>query len=394
MSDVQSPKTRNSALKAKVTNFKRSYVPAWLYKLDLYGFTPIPRYHKEKQYSFRGISASIIVLFVVIAYAAFTAVRYANEDPSISSNNVATSADPIEFPPNAILFRIPGAFGVLNNIFYDPRYFTFRFRQWTVYEQDRYNRTLVELGGEPCDVSSWAGWTGGNAWCPRTPPQLLGRYQSNAYNFYQIDVVACVNSTTSNITCASRAEISAIIESGRFNFLVNYQTFDGSRFESYNYFVGGSTYNLYELIHFRYSVVLNPNLLWRFVSQEATNIEFQAEKLYIKQLQTMHLTLFCRLGSFDVTETRNFETILDLVGSWYAFFGSIACVFALHLEGYNEEKFYRKCPEWDNFDENCKHQAADRSKEGTELEEVLQTSSDPLTEPLVTVPMHSALSDA
>lgn len=357
----------------KIIEMKRK-LPWWVQLLDLYRYTPAPRFQgRTRQSSFRGLVASMIVLIIVLAYAGFTASRYIHQEPSVSTHGTPTSLAPIPFVKHAIIFRrnVPNMVGQLAS-FYDPAYFTYRFRQWTAYDQDAKPRTVVELGAQPCNVSSWAGAIGGNGWCPVTMPQLLGRYQSPIYTFYQIDVVRCANSTNTTpngttpnaVICAPPSAIDAAIDDGRFNLLQLFDTADGEQFEVRNFLITSSLYSLYEQMYHRHTVNILPNLLWRFTTESSMYLAAGPDTTHVKLRAAVHLTVFARLESEDVTEIRSVSTVLDLVGSWYAFFGSIACVFALHLYRYNEEKFYKKCPQWDGFTASF-----EREKRGTKQHE-------------------------
>lgn len=55
----------------------------------------------------------------------------------------------------------------------------------------------------------------------------------------------------------------------------------------------------------------------------------------------------------DVMNVRvTYDNLLDRVGKWGGFCNALFTVFAIFFLKYNQKKFYRNNPEWDNFKEH------------------------------------------
>ena len=75
------------------------------------------------------------------------------------------------------------------------------------------------------------------------------------------------------------------------------------------------------------------------------------------------LTIYMRLGSYNLVEEQQMQTSMDLLGQLWAFFGLVCSVLAIYFLRYNEERFYQNNPGWDGVD------ALFRSRYDRELKE-------------------------
>lgn len=58
-----------------------------------------------------------------------------------------------------------------------------------------------------------------------------------------------------------------------------------------------------------------------------------------------------QLGSHILNNRVTYQTLIDHVSLWSAFFGVIFSLFALFFLDFNRKKFYKRNPEWDHFKE-------------------------------------------
>ncbi|CUE58088.1 transmembrane protein, putative [Bodo saltans] len=351
-----------------------------LKQFDLFAFTPAPRFFKEKQVSLRGLIGSVVALVLLFAYMGVSLERFLSGAPSVSQVQQPPDADPTDFVPIGVVFRINDAQLVPKIVFYNESYFKMVASITIVTEQDRYPRTVIQVPMKPCDISSWAGWLGATAMCPETPLQVQGRYQSNNYTFGRVDIVACDPAApyTSDdgsgriVQCAPTSDINQLISDGRFNLL---QLFDAKMpgvppsWEAHMYLINPSMWSLYEQSYAIRLISVNAEYLRTWIDKTYTTMEMVTEKFFSRAPAMTSsggrymLTIYMRLGSFNVEESQQMQTSMDLAGQLWAFFGLILTVFGLYFMSYNEKKFFEANPGWDEID------AQFRSKYAREQEE-------------------------
>jgi len=195
--------------------------------LDLFSFTPLPRFQGRETVSSRGVLGTFLLFVTMIVYISMTSQRFLSMTPSVSMNQSPTSAEPVQFLESGITFRINDAFNVPRQFFFNASYFQYYMAVTNVFQQDMEPREITPIKVVPCNLQ-WAGLLGSNSYCPETTPMLLGRYQSESYTFFRIDVVMCspafpfYNQTTGEvIPCEDMTTIMDTLARGRFNFLVN-----------------------------------------------------------------------------------------------------------------------------------------------------------------------------
>jgi hypothetical protein len=351
-----------------------------LKQFDLFAFTPAPRFYKEKQVSVRGLIGSAVALLLLFAYLGVSLERFLNGAPSVSQVQQPPDAVPTDFVPIGVVFRVNNAELVPKIVFYNESYFKMVASITAVTEQDRYPRAVIQVPMKPCDISSWAGWLGATAMCPQTLLRVQGRYQSNNYTFSRVDIIACdpsapyASSDGSGriVQCAPASEINQLMTNGRFNLL---QLFDAKMpgippsWEAHMYLVNPFMWSLYEQSYAIRTITVNAEYLRTWTDKAYSTMEMLSEKFLSRApAMTAHggryvLTIFMRLGSFNVEESQQMQTSMDLAGQLWAFFGLILTVFGLYFMSYNEKKFFEDNPGWDEIDSQF------RSKYARELED-------------------------
>lgn len=333
---------------------------------DRFGFEPAFRFEEGyKEVSVRGFLGTCLLIAVIVAYIALTTTRFFTEDPAISLVDSPTSSILREFPPCGLTFRRTVNGRPLQH-FYDSSYFRVHFSQEQVFAQDLYPRVTTPLGSSQCDFSSWAGWSGNQTACPTLKPKIGGRYQSPEYTFFVIHVAVCDPSSPfydddnngTAVTCAPQSAIDQVLSDGRFNFVVNFPTLNGKgQFESNWFLYNALQRGVYEGIYRTLKVVTTANLFTSFSSSEEYLIRSAAERsMASAQFVTTRekgggrivLSIYARMDSVDMLETRRRETFLDLLGSWGALYGTIFAVLALYFSRVNEKRFYERFPGWNN----------------------------------------------
>ena len=136
------------------------------------------------------------------------------------------------------------------------------------------------------------------------------------------------------------------------------------------YLVNPNVWSLYEQSYaVRYTTV-NADYLRTWFDSEYNSMELVSEKFFSRLPANPSgggrylLTIYFRLGSFNVQEERQVQTSMDMAGQVWAFFGLILSIFALYFASYNENKFYDENPGWDEIDSQF------RSKHDREHEEL------------------------
>ena len=348
-----------------LASYPQHYV--WMKKIDIFRFEPKPRFIRRDQSSIRGFIGTAVTLLIVGAYIANTSVRFIGGQPSISMAQVSTSNDPMDLPPLGVTFRINDANGVPATVFYDPSYFTYYMAETDVFLQDSLPRNVRVIPPTRCDFSQYVGWLGKNAFCPSRTPSIAGRYQSPSYTFFRIDVALCSNSTPpynqttgEPIVCAPLDQILATVGNGRFNTMLYNPPQENVVLGGWDaplYLVNPNVWSLYEGQYQKNFINVEPDLLRSFSEKQYTFLTLFSEK-YFQRVQstsaaingTYVLTLWFRLSGEESHETRQVQTLLDLVGSWAAFFGAVSGALGIYFLAYNTEKFYKTNPHWDDFD--------------------------------------------
>ena len=337
-----------------------------LKRFDLFAFTPSPRFEHEKQVSLRGLIGSVLVLAAVIGYGVVAAERFFHAKPSVSQVQQQPDDEPIDFVESAIVFRKNDQNLVPTEFFRNESFFRVRAFVVHVTEQDRALRDIEEVDMRPCDVSSWAGWLGEKAFCPARPLRVRGRYQSPSYTFSRFDIIACsddhpytsADGSGSVVKCADPAAIDSVIANGRFNLLQRFGAAPGRKasWEAHMYLVNPTQWTLYEQSYAVRRINLNADFFRTWATSVHHTMEMISEKRMM-QLRTPHaaggnyvLTLFIRLGSFNVVEDQQMQTSMDLLGQLWAFFGLVLSVLALYFLRFNERRFYDQNPGWDGVD--------------------------------------------
>jgi len=336
--------------------------------LDLFSFTPLPRFQGRETVSSRGVLGTFLLFVTMIVYISMTSQRFLSMTPSVSMNQSPTSAEPVQFLESGITFRINDAFNVPRQFFFNASYFQYYMAVTNVFQQDMEPREITPIEVVPCNLQ-WAGLLGSNSYCPETTPMLLGRYQSESYTFFRIDVVMCspafpfYNQTTGEvIPCEDMTTIMDTLARGRFNFLVNRpptisedpsQVWDASF-----YVIDPSVWSQYEGSYTKVFVSRSPDYFSTFSSTESTHLIQVNEKYLQRPTATSPiggqyvLTLYARLSGLETHQVETLQTSLDLIGSWAAFYGAVFGGLALYFSAFNEDKFYNMHPKWDNFDVN------------------------------------------
>jgi hypothetical protein len=273
----------------------------------------------------------------------------------------------VPLPPLAVTFRVNDAFNIPSQVFYDPSYFTYYMAETDVFDQDSKPRNLRVIPPTRCNFTGYVGWLGGNAFCPSRGPSIAGRYQSPSYTFFRIDVALCSNSTPPYdpgtglpVVCAPQEDIYRVVGNGRFNVML-YNPPQGDvilgGWDAPLYLIDPSQWSLYEGQYQKNFVVVQPDLLRSFAEANYQYLTLFSEKSFQRQPVTSAaingtyaLTLFFRLSGSESTETRQVQTLLDLIGTWAAFFGAVSGALGIYFLAYNTEKFYKLNPHWDDFD--------------------------------------------
>ena len=329
--------------------------------LDQFKFIPIPRHVKEEQISLRGLLGTLFLFALTFAYVVLTVVRFFTDGPAISIVTDATNMDPIQVPDFAWTFR-RNVDGRPLDFFYDDRYFRIVMSTTVVQEQDFGLRNTTDIPTVRCNVSAWAGWSGGDAICPNATVEVYGRYQSSSYQFFSLHVRTCddaapfVYPNGSIVSCAPQSEIDAVLTNGRFNLLTNYETWEGNQFESDWYLYNPDLRQLYEGIYHKLHITESPDYVRNFLTTEKKVLRLGNEKTLSQPTQLVPngggrvvLSRYVRLNSYEMLEERQNENVLDPIGSWNALYGAIFGALALYFATYNENKFYRENPGWDKL---------------------------------------------
>ena len=336
-----------------------------LKKADLFRFTPHPRAENREQVSLRGLIGTAIALGIMLLYAVFTSQRFLAGSPTISTAQDIMSNEAFALPETAIIFRRNDEQMVPRILFFNESFFTYSMSLSDVSAQDLYPRVTTDLNVTECNVSSWAGWLGGVAFCPGVSSvKIQGRYQSPNYTFFRIDVFLCDPQAPPRISkftgkpvfCAPQQEIDDVVTNGRFNLLLHQPATDSSpeTWDAEMYLVNPAEWDQYEGIYQKHTVITNPNFFSSFSEKRYTYLALVKEKFNQRHqraapLGKYVLTLFSRLDGLQVVEQRSVQTLPDLVGQWAAFFSVISGGLAIYFLRYNREKFYAANPQWDNF---------------------------------------------
>jgi hypothetical protein len=356
----------NSDGAERTTPYPSHYV--WMKKLDIFRFEPKPRFLRRDQASVRGFIGTAVTLLIVGAYIINTSIRFIGGQPSVSMAQVSTSNDPVQLPPLAITFRVNDEkSGVPSKVFYDPSYFTYYMAETDVFAQDSQQRVVRVIPPTRCNFTDYVGWLGTNAFCPSRAPVIAGRYQSPSYTFFRIDVSLCSNATPpydqatgQPIVCAPMTEILTVVANGRFNTML-YTVPQGDvllgGWDAPMYLIDPSQWSLYEGQYQKNFITVEPDMLRTFSEQNYEYLTLFSEKFFQRPPTTSAaingtyaLTLWFRLSGAESHETRQVQTLLDLVGSWAAFFGAVSGALGIYFLAYNTEKFYKLNPHWDDFD--------------------------------------------
>lgn len=293
---------------------------------DLFGFTPAPRFVHEKQVSLRGLIGSIVAVLLLGAYMGVAINRFLTGSPTISQVQEPPTADMLPFVPTGIVFRRNDPKTLAPSlIFYNESYFKFVSSITNVTEQDRYPRSIHNIPMEQCNLSSWAGWLGSSAHCPSEQFLIRGRYQSHDYTFSRIDVVTCDPANPYNASdgsgpvtqCAPAAAIQAVLMEGRFNLL---QIFDDSVtdandvWEANMFLLDPSKWQLYEQSYAVRTITKGADYLRSWIDAASSTFSMTSEKFYSRAVAkapqggTYVLTVYFRLGSFNINESRQLQT--------------------------------------------------------------------------------------
>jgi hypothetical protein len=228
-------------------------------------------------------------------------------------------------------------------------------------------------GPPESQISNWAGWMGVDALCPEFDVVVDGTYSADNFTFFRIDFFICDNVTAraQGYLCAPESEIWSKFDNGRVNILLQEQEYNPlkerkpyveTRMTTFFYLLNRGQWQLVELFYRRERLEHLPDLFKRFTTrnQDLLNVD-HATPYSTNPVGSRLLTLFLRLDIYEDISVWTVQTILDLVGTWGAFFGVVMGVCApplvslmaqvLGLIGFtfNEVKFYKKAPRWDGY---------------------------------------------
>ncbi len=352
----------------------------WMKGKDFFAFVPYPRFVGESQGSVKGFTATVLVLGLMLGYSISAVLNFFSDPPRISEASLTVDDANYTFVEMAFVFRISDAYGSPTVFLYNDTVFTTLLRQTRTSEQDRLPRNIEWLSMVPCNVSSWGGFLGTNALCPSKRLVLRGMYFMPTYIFWQLDISPCVPGRTKlpgNASC--HPDAPALLRQGRMNIIYRLTNIEGQE-----YFLTTQYYRatgLRQTIEQQWQVtkvVTRPNLIESFSTTEFTLLHLETEKnqildsVFLPELNgSPEVTIFAHVGPQVKTIERFPQTILDLFGTIFAFFGALTAPLAFIFTRYNEKKFFRRHPAWDNIDGDFRVAADRNSKEMTQLQTYL-----------------------
>jgi hypothetical protein len=315
--------------------------------LDRFGFTPFPRYRGGSQISALSLTGTLIVFAITLAYSILVWQRFSRQTPTISLTST--------FEPNAANLTLP-RFGVSvqpptgGECNYSIQF----FKQTEVGSQSAF----TPLEQESCQFPGMV-VANSTVYCPVEAVEIAGaRSVSSNYS----TVVVFVDETSYGTSCG-QAEVGLLVDQGgrTFSFQVLSEVVDPSQPPKLH-----GVCPIYQMPFLQHETVDSPNLLTTFKSSSTFtmtgsqlnyvgNMNWDRVQKYDSsssgssvQRRLMIFRLF--YSGEHITEEREYQTSLDVIGQCFAFYGAVLAGFAVLLRWYNERKFYIENPSWDSFD--------------------------------------------
>ena len=192
-STAEEAQGRQQAAEARKARLKK-----WLRRLD---FRRLDLFGYEPDYTFPGYRSSCgavisVVLFLAVMLRCVTMTidfiyptAYISENRLLFERNARKS---FEAPKFGLIFKRQGW-----RPFYDPTYFTFRFRQG--HSGRASNSTYTDLGDRQCSfVDQFGRIVEDEARCPDLLGRVVGNFFDETFNFVHVGIMRCHNGTDRN----------------------------------------------------------------------------------------------------------------------------------------------------------------------------------------------------
>ncbi|EAR96721.1 transmembrane protein, putative (macronuclear) [Tetrahymena thermophila SB210] len=351
-----------------------------LHAIDIFAFLPVPK--TEEVSTKRSVIGSLSLIVIFLGYLIFSLISFfTNNAPRINQYSVPLDYNLVINNPDLAIGFLSGK--ELNDFRYnnDTSYFEIvGKRKIKYYDVD--TQGFTEASRDLYLQLEDPDWISQN-FTILTPYyekgddlQMQGLlYTSQIHQFPSFTLYTCRNTTQK--VCASQDAINQLFAGGRlFTYFkkkpsVNYasgksvDTSDNQFYQFYFFIVPG-LYNRAEIVYQYGEVDRYPDYATRFTHEKSNTLEIVNQYNYVsdvapndqvtdpstsgKMPSQYAFQVWTRLAEDVVQNEVVYDTIMDKVSSWGAFWGVLFSAFAIYFLRYNKERFYKKNPDWDQFD--------------------------------------------
>lgn len=331
--------------------------------VDIFSFLPVPT---ARQISTKAsIIGSLALILIFLSYVLTTFILFlTNNTPRTNQYFVPLQDSEIAKSPKFAIAFVTGQ--NLNESFYDEKYFNFTLEQVSIYKDVNSKREYLPIPMINCDKNN-SEWMGSpnftNLFCPNDKASLEMQgliYSSEVHRYPRIVISICDNKTKNN-NCENIDKIEYLLQTGRIflffekpiseNFANGHISEGG--FNIFFYFLIPGFYNRAEISVRKNNFAIKPDYLTSFSEEKYTTYENTEEKYYNSKTpnSSMIFLIWFRLDqNVQYTEVV-YLTIVDQISLWGALWGVLFAVFALYFLKRNKKEFYKKKPEWNDFDQ-------------------------------------------
>lgn len=335
----------------------------YLSVFDIFSFLPVPT---ARQISTKAsIVGSISLILIFLSYVLTTFILFLTHNtPRTNQYFVPIQDFEIAKSPKFAIAFVTGQ--NLNESFYDEKYFNFTLEQVSIYKDVNREREYLPIQMKNCEKNN-SEWMGSpnftNIFCPHDffSLEMQGLlYSSEVHRYPRIVISICDNKTRDN-NCEKIDKIERYLQTGRIflffekpmskNFATGHTSEGG--FKNFFYFLIPGFYNRVEISVRKNNFVIKPDYLTSFNEEKYTTYENTEEKYYNSKTANSSLIflIWFRLDqNVQYTEVV-YLTVIDQISLWGALWGVLFAVFALYFLKRNKNEFYKKKPEWNEFDQ-------------------------------------------
>ena len=314
--------------------------------LDIFGYHP--------DYTFPGyrsrcgalvtltLGVAVLLRMVTLTFDFINPIAKISENKLFFPRDMAT---PYELPNFGLVFKKTGW-----KPFYDPTYFTFRFRQGVSGRAS--NSTYTELGDRPCSfIDTHGRIIEDEARCPDLKGQVVGNFFDDQFRFIHAAIVRCHNGTDvmnrpQPGPCRRPDEMDKIVYEGTISLVIAQHDLDVGTLQEIsrlvtlkkNFKVGWHA--SYDVFFTMRRVTVQPRAFFdsldeasvrEFVVYDRTEVSFtdfrpmrlgrwnKADPHYVPQ----YGAFFLMLGEEMIDQQRDYISFFELVESW----GGSICFF-------------------------------------------------------------------